>query len=1824
MSTVVDNRIVSMEFDNYDFEKNVKVSMNSIDKLKRKLNFSDTADSFNDIEKSAKKVKLAGLTDAVDKVQLKFNALQVAATTAIATMTNKAINAGGQMLKSLTVDNIASGWDKYAEKTTAVATMMANIDFKGTETEKMDYINQALEKMSWFTDETSYNFTQMVANASKFVANGVKLEEAANAMQGVATWAALSGQNSSVATHVMEQLSQAIGSGTVKLQDWQSVEQATMDNLEFKTRLLQNAVSNELLTLDEATGKYYLNTQKAGKAAEGSLDAATRGMQAYGVAAEQANVATKGIEVTAENLRSTLSEGWLTSKVLVDTLNEYGGFATRLYEVMTETGSDATTSSWMDAIDDYLSGAKSIDQLYDELEVDRSVNLEKYFKELSDQTYEFGRKALRAAQEAKTFQEAVDSVRVAAASKWSNAFEAIFGDYEEQRKNWTALANDLYDAFIPTIEYFSDALKIWRRDGGAEILFGEEGVYEHFKAIITSIFGEDGVIQTSFRQIFGLSDDYDERVESLGQRLLSISGKVRDRLADIARRLAPEIINENGEVEQEAGDLYVKFQKLAKGVMSFFSILKQMHEGVKTAFRPLKELLFAVIDKLFGFTADGAGLITLVDEAAKESKIFVTIGEKVASVLEWLTKPLRKLLGIGEDLSENKAAKNLSEWFENLSSGIKKSKLGSLLSDAFFSIKTFFKDIFGKVYEKFEPAMDKVASIGPFFKSIFTFLFDTIKLFASHIQKSLPALKVIFTIVGDIVTKLIDKLAELLQKVKNYDWKGSVFGQLWELLKAVGQLIGRIIKNSFAPRLRDKIKEWTDAINSNDGKIIYENVQAFFSYLWKVAKIVLGFVIIYKVLHLMLNLIWEFAAWFNPVEYVLGNIGDMFYELQEYIADLRMSRWFSAIGNLFIKVAASLWIASKAFERFKNIDMYSIVKAVIALGSFVTAVGGILLMIELMKVRAYDINVLKQFFNIVSKLSLVMLIIGVALRIFNGVNLHNALIGIGSLAAITLGVGEVLNLLRKAKVTFADISMLSAFMALVSAMALVVGALAGAFWMFKFLNIGLDEMLTGFAALAGMILAVGIVLVAIKRQSIDASNVPMFAVFFAMVTAMTVLLGGLAYALVWFKLIKWPEIIRGIGSLALLIGVLGAVLYGMKRFHLGDKSMIPMFATMMAMVTAMAGVMALLPLIFKGFVDTQLPEIGKAILSLIFIVSAVGLLLLALRRSELTVQDIGMFATTIGAVATLAGVMAILAKTTKMFEDVKWVEGMVKGFTALIAVVGLVVGMTAAVKKFMSKSAGVVAQLMAFTAAVTVLSGTIGILALVTKMFEDVDWKEGLLKGLVALLSITVVLGGIAVALHYFPVGAPMLLAFAGAILIVAGAAWVLADALQKMAEAFVTLQEINGDAIKNLLKAIGEGISAMNLGIKNTAAVTLAGVGFLALSSGLKALAEIKDSLPDIADGLAKFFKVMENPVGLRKFVLWFGVLSGIILLTAPALALIIVSISALVLSVSVGAAAILASITGLVAIFKTFGSQEELAEFVEGVSKAIVRIVRAIGEGIVEIIKILNENIEPIKTFINNVMDIAWTAFLNLLYKFRLNASWIAAQIVEIIIAFLKEIDKRIDEINELLTSMLLKSIDGILTGIDKNIGTIIGRLVDILVSIITGIANAVSSKASKIRAALEDLRNAIYKAILVILFGLEDTVADNLVRLADKAGDGITNAITAALSKIIGVDLTKDYSSVAPVTTDEYARTLTSTHGRVVQAADEEVAWATEYQRYGGSGPYSANTNTYNDTITNNYYITNPDPNAVMAEIERYNLQQKRSLVKNSAFSGAGKHF
>ncbi len=87
-------------------------------------------------------------------------------------------------MASLSIDQVTSGFAKYEEKATAVQTIM-NATGKS-----IDEVNEQLEKLNWFTDETSYSFTDMVSNIGKFTSNGVDLGGAVTAMMGIANWAA--------------------------------------------------------------------------------------------------------------------------------------------------------------------------------------------------------------------------------------------------------------------------------------------------------------------------------------------------------------------------------------------------------------------------------------------------------------------------------------------------------------------------------------------------------------------------------------------------------------------------------------------------------------------------------------------------------------------------------------------------------------------------------------------------------------------------------------------------------------------------------------------------------------------------------------------------------------------------------------------------------------------------------------------------------------------------------------------------------------------------------------------------------------------------------------------------------------------------------------------------------------------------------------------------------------------------------------------------------------------------------------------------------------------------------------------------------------------------------------------------------------------------------------------------------------------------------------------------------------------------------------------------------------------------------------------------
>ena len=300
----VDKRVVKFEFDNRKFEQNVKQSMSTLDKLKRNLDFS-------------------GVSDNLDKVSVKISALEVAAITAIANISNRLVDIGVRLVKSLSIDNISAGWTKFGEKTISVGTMAAQaikVAGKSIEDygEKLEAIDEQLEKLNWFTDETSYNFADMVNTIGQFTAAGQDLDKSVNAIMGIANWAAKSGKNAQTASHAMFQLAQAMGRGYIMGQDWMSIQTAGMATAEFKQRVLDSAVAMKELT---KVGNEYVT--KTGK------------------------------KISATNF--DLSSRWFTTDILVAALGDYSAAVEDIYKISKEEGLTATDvlEKYSDSFDEF-------------------------------------------------------------------------------------------------------------------------------------------------------------------------------------------------------------------------------------------------------------------------------------------------------------------------------------------------------------------------------------------------------------------------------------------------------------------------------------------------------------------------------------------------------------------------------------------------------------------------------------------------------------------------------------------------------------------------------------------------------------------------------------------------------------------------------------------------------------------------------------------------------------------------------------------------------------------------------------------------------------------------------------------------------------------------------------------------------------------------------------------------------------------------------------------------------------------------------------------------------------------------------------------------------------------------------------------------------------------------------------------------------------------------------------------------------------------------------------------------------------------------------
>jgi len=435
----VDDRIVNMQFNNKQFESGATQSRKTLMGLE------------GAIAKTGQSKGISNLGAAATGVGKKFSVMQVAGVTAVATIANKAVNAGLSLVKSLTIDPILQGWDEYNTNLKSIQTVMANTG-KGIKP-----VQGALKQLNNFSDQTIYNFSEMAKNVGTFTAAGVGLKQSVSAIKGIANMAALSGSSSQQASGAMYQLSQAIAAGRVNLQDWNSVVNAGMGGKNLQKALIQTGTA--MGTIDAKTVKWGKNIKIAGQSFRESISA-------KGGAAP-----------------------WLTSDVLTKTLALMDG---RLSKT-------AITANIMAKGQHTMAEAT---KMADEQIKAQQKTLAKqgYNREQIKSLTSMADRAYQSATVVKTLPQLMGVVKESIGSVWANAFSAIVGNFNQSKKMWTAAANSISNVIKGFSMRLNNAIVMWKR--GIDGIGGRFAVIEGFKAVFKTIGSILGVVGKAFRDAF--------------------------------------------------------------------------------------------------------------------------------------------------------------------------------------------------------------------------------------------------------------------------------------------------------------------------------------------------------------------------------------------------------------------------------------------------------------------------------------------------------------------------------------------------------------------------------------------------------------------------------------------------------------------------------------------------------------------------------------------------------------------------------------------------------------------------------------------------------------------------------------------------------------------------------------------------------------------------------------------------------------------------------------------------------------------------------------------------------------------------------------------------------------------------------------------------------------------------------------------------------------------------------------------------------------------------------------------------------------------------
>ena len=982
------------------------------------------------------------------------------------------------------------------------------------------------------------------------------------------------------------------------------------------------------------------------------------------------------------SFRESLSTGWLTTEVLTQTLDQFATAA-------------ETQEEYQAAVKKFVEQG--------------------YTKEEATQMADMAKTANDAATKVKTFRQLIDTLKEAMGSGWTTSWQLIIGDFEEAKEMWSNVSDFFSNIINNVSEFRNDVLKSTLGKGFTELANKITGVTEPVNKAIAAVEDLGSVVDDVLAGKFGNGDERFNALTEAGKNYYAVQNKVNEALGCTFRYTEDQIKAQDealGTTTAETGattELTDEKKKLIKEIANLSEEemrAKGYTEDQINAFKELK----TTAEKL------GIPLNDFIDNMDQINgrwlllQSFVNIGKSISAVVGSIGKAWTDLHGaLSVDDLGDKFFNAIGAFHSFTASLIPTDETLGKLERTFkgvFAILDIISTVAGgtakfafrglnAVLNAFDlDLLDVTAGIGDAAVAFRDFLFSN-----DLVNKGFEALGSGVKMAVEAFTDLVDaienipQVQEFIENFKNIDWSeigsnvveglkngleagiSSVPDILIEIgqsmLSAIKGVLGihspstemyDIAKNAIAGLvngLKDGITDAASALNDVGSNLLSEARKLDLGRIFTIGSIGASVIAGIVTINKIIDAMDKFATPFEKFGKILGTVNESIKTITESFSKNLKAKAFKTRAEGIKSMAIAIGILAASVYALAQLDQGALARSVAA----IALLSGILVGLALVV-------------NMLSKATVTLDGEGRALKLDG---LKTGLAGIGVALLMLAAVVKIMGGMKP------------------------------------------DEMTQGFIGLAGVIVAISIVLKTFGKcvKGESAKNIDKAGI---MIKKMSVALILMVAAIKLIGLLSAEDLVKGVRFMGVFIVFTGLLSVVTKLSGKGVSKLGGMMAKMAIAMGLMVGVCKL-----AGMLSAEEMLKGAAF-ALGFIIFTTAL------KRAIKSKDDAKYLKMAGVIASMALALTMIVAVCKLVSMLSAGE-LIKGSVAVVAFGALLVTLVNAVKATGPEATKIGGTLLAMTAAIGILAGICVLMSLMdVKSLAKGLTVVGLLSGMMTAM----------------------------------------------------------------------------------------------------------------------------------------------------------------------------------------------------------------------------------------------------------------------------------------------------------------------------------------------------------------------------------------------------------------------------------------------------------------------------------------------------------